>query len=322
MTAEFEFSTAAMELRLRSQRWQEAVQASYYPLSLRFRDPDRFNGRLCRTALGHASLSRLQSDPVSYERLPAHIRAAQQDEYLVTLPCRSGVTFRQLGYEVRCEPGAFLLERGDEPYRFAYEQSNDLLVLKVNRKVLSERVRQPDRFCARVFQTHTGAAALFATMLRHAQAHREGLPPEARETLGRQLLELLGLALAGAEGRESGHSAVRAAHLRRAERFVRLNLKNPELSPDLVAESCGVSKRYLHDLFRDSGSTVGQYIRDQRLIAARDRLQAAPDLPISEVAYRFSFADHAQFSRLFRARFGITPSEFRKTPCAPIDPGA
>jgi AraC-like DNA-binding protein len=29
------------------------------------------------------------------------------------------------------------------------------------------------------------------------------------------------------------------------------------------------------------------------------------------VAYRYSFADQAQFSRLFREKFGVTPSAYR-----------
>ena len=82
----------------------------------------------------------------------------------------------------------------------------------------------------------------------------------------------------------------------------------------MIAESCGISKRYLHDLFKDVNGTVSQQIRDQRLIAARDRLQASRDLPISEVAYRFNFADQAQFSRLFKAKFKITPSDFQRDP--------
>ena len=126
------------------------------------------------------------------------------------------------------------------------------------------------------------------------------------------MLELLGLALDEiGDASASNLSAVRAAHISRVEKFIRENLKNPDLSPDLIAENCGISKRYLHDLFKDVNGTVSQRIRDHRLIAARDRLAAAPGLPISEVSYRFGFADQAQFSRLFKTKFGMTPSAFR-----------
>lgn len=315
MTAGLHFSTAGTEPHHRSSRWNAVIADSYFPLELQFRDPLRFDGRLSRTPFGHVDLSRLTSDPLSYERRRAHIRDMREEAYLVTLPRSSSVSFRQLGREVRCDPGGLIVERGDEPYRFMYENPNDLFVLKVGRRALAERVRQPDRFCARVIDATSGTAGLFAAMIVHAQSQVAQLSAASAETIGRQLLELLGLALDEAgDASASSASSVRAAHLARVERFIRANLKNPDLSPDLIAESCGISKRYLHDLFKDVNGTVGQQIRDQRLIAARDRLEASPDLTIAEVSYRFGFADQAQFSRLFKARFGATPSEFQRDP--------
>ena len=312
MPAGFTFSTATTEPQHRSSKWNAVVNESYFPLELQFRDPIHFNGQLSRMSMGHVGMSRLTSDPLSYERRRAHIREAREEEYLITLPRATSVEFRQLGREVRCDPGGFILERGDEPYRFLYENPNDLFVLKVGRKALEERVRQPDRFCAKVFNATSGTAGLFASMVDQAQSKFADLGAAAGETVGRQLLELLGLALdETVDASSSNLSAVRTAHISRVEKFIRENLKNPNLSPDLIAESCGISKRYLHDLFNDVNGTVSQQIRDQRLVAARDRLATAPGLPISEVSYRFGFSDQAQFSRLFKSKFGITPSAFR-----------
>lgn len=310
MTPGFTFSTATTEPQHRSSHWNAVITDAYFPLELQFRNSIHFNGQLSRKSLGHVYLSRLTSDPVHYERRRAHIRDAQEEEFLITLPRSTSVEFRQLGREVRCDPGGFIIERGDEPYRFMYENPNDLFVLKVGRRALAERVRQPDRFCARVFNATSGTAQLFSTMVDKAQSTE--LNAAASETIGRQLLELLGLLLDETrDAHTSSLSSVRVAHIARVEKFIRLNLKNPDLSPDLIAEGCGISKRYLHDLFKDVNGTVSQQIRDQRLIAARDRLAAAPGLAIAEVAYRFGFSDQAQFSRLFKTKFGMTPSEFK-----------
>ena len=50
---------------------------------------------------------------------------------------------------------------------------------------------------------------------------------------------------------------------------------------------------------------------DQRLIAARNLLAMSNPGPMSDIAYRFGFSDQAQFSRLFKAMFGQTPSGYR-----------
>lgn len=312
MNRPIRFSTDHLPPQDRAAGWTSVIAEAYFPLQLHFRAPLEFNGRLMRKDMGHVSLSRLTSSPANYERRQRHIREAREEEYLITIPKSTAVEFRQLGRDVRCEPGGFIIERGDEPYRFIYERPNDLFVAKVSKAALSERVRQPDRFCAQVFDATSGTANLFVNMVQQSHSQLSGVNSSASEIVGRQMLELLGLALEDENGIEaSSASSVRAAHLQRVDQFIRSNLKNPDLSPDLIAEGCGISKRYLHDLFKDVNGTVSQQIRDQRLVAARDRLGNSGEITLAEVAYRFGFADQAQFSRLFKSRFGMPPSEYR-----------
>lgn len=304
-------STAMIAPAQRAGHWDTVIAATYFPLHLTFRDAAAFQGQLERREIGPVSVSRLQTEAMQYERRPRHISAASDEEYLITIPRRSPVEFRQLGRDVRCDPGGFLLERGDEPYRFSYGAMNDLCVLKVSKPVLSEKLRHPDRFCAKVFDGGTGMGGLFTMFAQQIFSHA----PESgngAQVLGRQLIELLALALDGQGDVDDGvRSSVRAAHLARAEAMIRANLSNPALSPDMVADACGISKRYLHELFSGANVTVSQYMREQRLIAARDVLELPSAAPMVEIAYRFGFSDQAQFSRLFRAMFGESPSGYR-----------
>ena len=304
-------STSLLPPAARAGHWNIVIAKTYFPLHLTYRDAAAFDGRLEHQSLGDLSLSRLQTEPVQYERHPHHIAGASEEQYLITIPRRSPVEFRQLGREVRCDPGGFIIERGDEPYRFSYETANDLCVLKVAKPVLSDRLRNPDRFCAQVFNGREGLGGLFTTMAQHVQTQAPS-DLAAGTVLGRQLIELLTLAIdRSSDTADVAHSSVRAAHLKRAEEVIRRNLSNPDLSPGLVADACGISKRYLHEIFADANGTVSQHIREQRLIAARCLLQMPNPGPMSDIAYRFGFSDQAQFSRLFKAMFGQTPSSYR-----------
>jgi AraC-like DNA-binding protein len=296
----------------RSAHWNRVIAETYFPLQLTFRDPAEFSGTLERRQMGSVSLSRLATEPLQYERRPTHISHTHEEEYLVTVPRLSPVEFRQLGREVRCDPGGFILERGDEPYRFAYGASNELSVLKISKKSLAEKVRDPDRFSARTIDARSGLPALFTSMMH--QLHSMPLSAgRAAEVLGRQMVEVLALALdEGAGDDHQVRTSVRSGHLRRAEQVIRKHLSNPALSPEMVAEACGISKRYLHELFGDTNQTVSQFIRDERLVAARDLISMAPSLSMAEVSYRFGFCDQAQFSRLFKSKFGQTPSDWRR----------
>ncbi len=302
-------STDSLPAPDRAKHWHGVIAEAYFPLQLTFRDAARFQGNLEMRNVGEVGLSRLRTEPVQYERQPRHITGATEEQYLITIPLRSPVEFRQLGREVRCDPGGFLLERGDEPYRFSYAAANDLCVLKVAKPLLAEKLRNPDRFCAIVFDGQSGLGGLFTTM---AQQVEQITPDQGGTVLGRHLIELLALCLdRNSDSGPGAGSAVRAAHLRRAEDVIRRNLSHPDLSPGMVADTCGISKRYLHEVFADVNSTVAQFIREQRLIAARDLLQLPNPGPMSDVAYRFGFSDQAQFSRLFKAMFGQTPTSYR-----------
>ncbi|MBL8087231.1 MAG: helix-turn-helix transcriptional regulator [Chthonomonas sp.] len=58
------------------------------------------------------------------------------------------------------------------------------------------------------------------------------------------------------------------------------------------------------------GMSVGEYVRDRRLEWAYKKL-ASSQFKLSEIALAAGFADHAHFSRAFRARYAMTPSECR-----------
>ncbi len=150
-------------------------------------------------------------------------------------------------------------------------------------------------------------------MLHLIPSHFENMTREAHGYLGLQLVDLLVLALKSDErALFSNASAVREAHLSRIEQFVRANLTDQDLGPERVAGACGISIRYLHELFRDTNQTLGQWVREQRLAAARRAIEDRHNnQTIAEIAYRWGFTDQAQFSRLFRAAFGATPSECR-----------
>lgn len=294
----------------RARMWADAIAQTYFPLELRFAHHDRFSGTLSRRGVDTLSLSRLRTEPVQYERRASHIRYSTEEEFLVTLPITSPVVFRQNGNELRCDPGGLLIERGDAPYRFSYGAANDLYVMKLPRRLLRDRLRDPDRFCATVFDGGAGMGALFAQMLRGV--HAETTPPEAAPMLAGQLLDLLVLAVQGCGlDADAGASSVRRAHLRRIDRAIGANLTDPALCPQVLADLCGISLRYLHDLCRDLDQSAARMIRSRRLEAARDRLAGPGGRSIAEIAYECGFSDQALFSRAFRAEFGVTPKGWR-----------
>jgi AraC-like DNA-binding protein len=306
-------STRGVDVSGRSRHWHETIARTYFPLDLTFQRPEAFDGELTSWDLGDVSLSRLTSDALIYRRLPKHFREPGPEEFLVTLPAKSELRFTQGGKEVRANPGAFFIERSHEPYEFSHAEPADLWVMKLSKEMLGGRIRAPDRFCSLQFDATNGANGLFVDMVHLIPARYDSMTEETRLIVGRQLVDLLALAIQSDERvLTSGNSTVRTAHLARIESFVRRHIDDADLGPETVAAGCGISLRYLHELLRDTNMTLGQWIRDTRLQAAMEDLKNPADRrAIGEIAYARGFTDQAQFSRAFRARFGLSPSEAR-----------
>jgi AraC-like DNA-binding protein len=309
-----QISTAGCEPRDRSRYWHETIAATYFPLDLRFADADYFAGDLKIWDLGDVSLSRLTSEPLEYRRLLHHFRGEGEEHYLVTVPIQSEVFFSQCGKDVRCRAGGLILERSHEPYVFSHDEPSDLWVVKVSAAALRGKILQPDRFCSLQFDVTRGGGGLFFDMLELIPRRIDGMSEELRATVGRQLVELLVLALKDDDRTlTAGATAVRAAHLSRIESYIRSRLGDSGLDPETIARACRISTRYLHELFRDANQTLSSWIRDQRLDACREALgDPARKQTVAEIAYQWGFGDQAQFSRAFKAQFGMPPRDYRQ----------
>jgi AraC-like DNA-binding protein len=75
-----------------------------------------------------------------------------------------------------------------------------------------------------------------------------------------------------------------------------------------------ISVRYLYVLFREHGTTVSGWVRRRRLLRCRAELDGADtEASITEIAYRWGLNDSAHFSRLFKASFGMSPTQYRSS---------
>jgi AraC-like DNA-binding protein len=98
-----------------------------------------------------------------------------------------------------------------------------------------------------------------------------------------------------------------------AQVFISRHLASHRLSPGLIARHLRCSRAHLYRVFAAQGETVAHYMREQRLRRAHDLLFGSNDstVRIGDIAFRCGFEDPVHFTRLFRQRFGLTPSALR-----------
>lgn len=84
-----------------------------------------------------------------------------------------------------------------------------------------------------------------------------------------------------------------------------------DLDMKVLAQDLGVSYSWFrHTFAAHTGLSPHQYLLELRLVRARSLL-AETDLPVKEIALQTGFEDELYFSRLFRQKLNVTPSQWR-----------
>src|SRR6266702_1665162 len=109
-------------------------------------------------------------------------------------------------------------------------------------------------------------------------------------------------------------SSLGTAHRIRIINFIEAHLNDPDLTPTRIAEACKMTARYLHHLFSDQDETVARYILRRRLEACSRALQSGAQRgrTVTAIAFDYGFNSPTHFGRVFRAKFNVTPREYRR----------
>lgn len=89
------------------------------------------------------------------------------------------------------------------------------------------------------------------------------------------------------------------------------NISNGDLSVDDVARLMGMSRSvYFKKIKALTGIGPNDYFKSLRLQRAAELLDAG-ELSITEISYRIGITDSHYFSKCFKQKFGVTPTEYR-----------
>ncbi|RKR08020.1 AraC family transcriptional regulator [Maribacter vaceletii] len=103
------------------------------------------------------------------------------------------------------------------------------------------------------------------------------------------------------------------SELKIIRRLAKKIIRNPskEYTLDSLALESGLSQAKLQEGFKILYKrTVTEYIRHIRLEAARDYIRTT-EMNISQIVYTIGFSSRSYFSKIFKNKYGISPSEFQ-----------
>jgi AraC-like DNA-binding protein len=304
------FSTAALPVAQQAEAWRAGNAPS---LDVAF-DKDRpagkgFLGEREVMPFGPFIMTRVAAQSLTSLRTQRHARRDGLDHWCLNITTRGSRRFR-LDRGDRCmtvPAGQVHIQALDEAYVSA---GDDLEWIGVffPRDSLSSLAAHLD-----TLRDGPRSGALAPLLARHLTMLWPLLPsmtPEERTRTADATAALIRASTASGGLAAPGEN-LPAVHRALAMTFIRRHLGSSRLTPDAVARALGMSRSSLYRAF-EPDSSVAHVIQEERLKLARRLLSKAEERRgVREIAESVGIYDPSSFSRMFRRRFGVTPTDMR-----------
>jgi AraC-like DNA-binding protein len=221
----------------------------------------------------------------------------------------------QRGQDIVLGDGEATLVSMSEPFISVQRPPGRFVTLRCPRPRLAALLRgSHDRFFHRI----SPAAAPLRLLTQYSMIVRNEQSASDRalqHVMAAHLYDLMALTLGATK--EAGEIAqdrgLRAARLSAIKQDIAKNLERADLSVvELAGRHC-CTPRFVQRLFEHEGTTFTEYVLAQRLAPAHLMLTdpRRGGEKIINVAYDCGFGDLSWFSRAFRRRYGMAPSDLR-----------
>jgi AraC-like DNA-binding protein len=310
--AQLRFSTSTLPMRARLPAWREfarqLVCVDIEPLS-----DQPFE---CEATLRALPELRVLSWASSASRLDRSSEAvARGGDTLGLVINRSGtMAALQRGQEVSLSMGDAALMLHSKPAALMQSQSRGVgLVLP--RAALASLVPDIEDAAIRPVPHTNEALRLLMSYLKAVWENPALERPELQHLVTTHVRDLVA-AIIGT-GRDGAAIAekrgVAAARLAAIKADIIRHAGHPALTLLAVAERQGVTPRTIQRLFESEGATFSAFVLGQRLARAQRMLadERCTAWTIGAIAFAAGFGDLSYFHRVFRRRYGATPSETR-----------
>jgi AraC-like DNA-binding protein len=314
-TAAFRFSTDDLPERDRLPVWCEVMGRQHMRLDIELSDPATVWAALDVHHLPAAEITCVQSDPAVYRRTRQLANDGNGD---FTFTCIERGGFRVVsddaGEDLAAGDGA-LIYHGVSGV-FDVTSRARVMAARFDGDMVRNAVRGLDERLLHRLPGDTGRLRLLKSYMSIVM--REGVPQDAAlaHLVNAHLIDLLALCLRpGGEARERAQAAaVPAARLAALRADIVASLSQVRLSARTIARQHGLSERYVHLLFEQTGLSFSRFVNEERLKRAMAMLldPACAEMKIGDIAFAVGFGELTTFNRAFRRRYGDTPSAVRR----------
>jgi AraC-like DNA-binding protein len=246
--------------------------------------------------------------------------------FLMHVNLSGRVAVSSMGRQLTLQEGEAVLLDGAQPFTIHRQEAGSSYVVRISRGRMAQLVFLAETIVMRRLSSATGSSRLFTACLDAVLLHADRASALVRQLTYKHITDLLAVLLRPGEARAAGVDSPGLAadedrglsgmRFQTAKAYI-VERAQDQISIREVADHLGITERHLQRLFERNGTTFTAFLNEVRLGRAHAMLcdRDSDKLQIRSICFKTGFRDVSHFNRVFRARYGCTPAEVRKTRC-------
>ena len=310
------FNTQSQVLADRTEYWSHAVCSQVVSVEIDQNQDPTVRAGLTSAIVGATKTIDGFGGNHTFNRTVAGIRNEDPDALLLAFPATGSSVVEQDGRQAAVPNGGMAFLDTSRPFQVVMRESFQWQIFAVPKAALRLSTAQLQDITAISIPCTPGVSRLAQEVLKNMISHSSALEsdPEA-EAIGGHATDLIATLIRSAFAKDAEVGGKAAVLHEGVLAFIRRYHSDPQLSPAMIARAHHVSPRTLYNAFLPTGCSLMDTVRSIRLDRARDDLTNPYFglLSVAQIALSHGFASPSDFSRTFRASYGATPTEYRKT---------
>jgi AraC-like DNA-binding protein len=308
-------TTRGLRKRDRFEVFRENFSRYLYPACVENSSEGTFDGGIDLVRAGSVGISRIVAPASTYTRTRRHI-ADSDDALTLFVGLAHGPAIEQAGVAHEFRPGSGFLYHGAIPGECEAASQFSVWGIKVAADRIRSGLARDDRLKPMGIPAELPVMKLTTQYLDSFTGAAANLDADACDTFGTHIVDLLTLIIGA--GRDTLElikgRGLKAARTEAVLKAISREFASPNISAEKIGATLGVSGRQVHRLLEDTTKTFYEHVLERRLIEARQLLTkpSCDALKVADIARRAGFVDPSYFNRVFRVRFGDTPTGVRE----------
>lgn len=310
------YTTEGLRPAARIEYWNDCIGRFITSIETTPANAKQYNSRMNVTDCGCVTMVDATSEPACNNHMKKLIAGSTERMFVVHLQKWGQSISSQDGREALLHPGDFTLCDTARQFDVSFVDPHRILVVCIPESELIRRIPHVEDLMCIPMPSDAGINGVVSNLInRFWELCDQDLNPKAKERISVNFLDLLATAYANTQNVAVMESSLTGSRRLLIKEFIEQHLVDESLTPSVIARHLGYSTSYVHQVFKVENESISHYIIRRRVEKASKMLadDEFAGKTIGEIAYAWGFNSLTHFGRVFKARFGCTPTEYRRS---------